>query len=498
MPRYKIDIQEGPFQGRSFMFEGEKPPTDNDIASHLSTMQQPSQEAQQIGTGVRGASGRRQVFMPHTGGAPIDVPDPSTTGVGRAIDKVASFGLPIAGGIIGARFGGIGGGIAGSAAGTAASQGMGFEPVDPAQIALSGAANAIPLIGRIPGVKQVGGKIADFIPGVKDVKLHDVAEKALPFVDKAIKLTPAAPLWAQVKRLGATTLPAMPTTVTAVKEAQREVGMLAQGIPGVKDLSKMVNSLAFKFNKPTTFEAVDANIKALGKAIGKMEREGGVELGRAKKLLSSMYDDLQSAPLNVPGSQLAQANAARQAAVDASKREFAKEEITTAVHKAVTPVSGQGDLLKINPADVLKKLRGMTDPVSPTYDKNLVTSLAAELPEIEKFFLQANKIMGKRGEPGSLVIQNIAAGAAVGTASAVLGAGPAMSAMAAAAGAQTPKLLAEVLASPVGRKIILEGLHPDIKFISPQLVNTAWQAIRAITPDDLQSTQQPAEEVVQP
>lgn len=442
--------------------------------------------AQSTGAGVKAQTAPSvgsPVRLPIAGGIEY-TPTPEDIGRGRAIGSVA---MPLVGGAVGTALGGPGGGVAGAMAGTAGSQALGLEEPSIGNILLSGAGQGAPAAaGKLLTSKPVAGlaaKVAEYIPGISRLKLDKAATNVLGELDNLVSAGDSKRLWQGFKATGGVAIRDTPATKAAITDLMEEYTRLAPGLPGSSQLRTMINGLSHKFasGKPLDLFDLDANIKAMGKVVGKFEREQGIQLGAAKKFLAAMYDDLEKAPLTMTvGSGQAQAaTALRAAAVKATKKAASKEELLETVTGAIKSVSGEGDILTIHPEAVLNRLRNLVTPASKSYDKNFATSLASDLPQITSIFNKLNKLSQGGGMPGSLVVQGMftGGGAVVGSALGPVGAGAG-----AILGSQIPTAVENIILSPAGRAVLDRGLSSVIssgnKAALSNLFQLAFQTAR--------------------
>ena len=491
MPKYQVDINEGPFKGRKFQFEGDAPPTDVDVQQHLSAMETSQGVKAQIAP-----AGPSPVRLPIAGGIEY-TPTSEDIQRGRGIGSVA---MPLVGGAIGTGLGGLAGGIAGAMAGTVSSQALGLEEPSAAGVLLSGVGQGAPaVLGKVLGSKTAA-TVAGWLPGVSRLKLDKAARTIVDDVDKLVQVGDSKKLWEGFKKVGGIAIKDTPATKGAIGEITEEMKRLSPGLPGAPELQRMVNGLVKKFNsgKPLDLLDLDANIKALGSLVGKFEREGGIQLGAAKKFLSSMHQDLENAALTMTvGSGQAQAAAMlRKAASNATKKAMSKEELLGTIQGSIKSVDESiGDLITVRPKMVLDRLRSLMMPASKSYDPNFVKSLSNELPQVISIFNKLNALTQGGGKPGSLVIQSkfAAAGGMVGAAIADWpGAG-----VGTIVGTQIPNYIENIILSPAGRAILDRGLDSVIssgnKAALANLFQLAFQAARrsVSAPEPEEETQTP-------
>lgn len=398
------------------------------------------------------------------------------SGLPGPVKLAGATALPVLGGIAGSFLSPVLGTAAGSAAGTALSQQLGLEEKSLLGVGASGL-----LAGAGKPLSYLAGKIPKILPAMSAVRLDEAARQAPDFV-RQFTGQQAGALWDSFRSLGNFQLNGLPATQAALNKIGPEVASIIKGVPGVARIRALIKGVdqGMRTGKLMDVKALDNNIKTIGKAIGKMEREGGAELGAFKHVLAGMYDDLGRAPtLSVSGATANQveAIALRKAAVEASRREFALEELTETVASNIKIVSSQGDLLNIHAGSILNRIKALTNPASKSYDKNFVLGLKKELPEIEKWFTEVNKIPSIKGSGGTLVLQGLFAGAG-----SALGGVPG-AAMGAVIGAQIPEHVIASLLSPAGRKIMLESLKAGEKLgrsvITPQVLNLTSQLGRS-------------------
>lgn len=417
--------------------------------------------------------------------APAPTPEtPSTSGPLSGLPGWAKFagsvGLSGVGGALGAAGGtavapGVGTAVGlglGSAGGTALSQQLGLEEKSTAGIVTSGALGAL-----APGAGKLLGQLPKLLPGAAVARVNQLALEAPGFIAKFAG-EQAGALWGLLRgSIKGLSFESIPVTKTAIKELGEETALAVRGVPGVAKIRSLLSGLddAVSKGKLNDLPALDANIKLIGKAIGKMEREGGSELGAFKKVLASLYDDLEHAPLL--SGNTAEVVALRKAAVQASKKEFALDELKETVFSGTRVLAGSTDAMTIDAAKILNRIESLVNPSSKSYDKNFVTGLGKELPEIKKWFTVVNSIARQAGKGGTLILQGMFAGAGAalaGTPGAVAGA---------MVGAQVPDMLFSSLVSPAGRKILLQAVQAGEKLgrstITPQVLNLTSQLGRS-------------------
>ena len=413
---------------------------------------------------------------------------------GRDIGAVA---MPIVGGSIGGILGGVPGAIGGAMAGTGLSQASGLEEPSVGGVLASGAGQAIPALGgKILSSQAVTSrlsKVAELIPGVSRLKLDKAAGTILDDVDNLIKSGNTKTLWDGFKSsAGGLAVKDVPETRAAIMELKDQIIPLAKGIPGSSQLKSLIMGMEKKFatGKPIDLLDLDSHVKAMGAAIGELERKGGVTLGGAKKFLSALYKDMESAPLTMTvGSGQAQAAMLlRKAAVKATKVATSKEDLMSTVASSVKTISGEGDLTTFRPEVVINRIRALVTPAGKSYDANFAEALKDELPQVINLFTKLNKLSQSGGKAGSLVIQGLlAAGGGYvgeqvgGTTGRVIGT---------IAGVTAPSRIANIVASPVGRAVLDRGLDSVIssgnKAALSNVFQLAYQMARrsATAPDE--------------
>jgi hypothetical protein len=427
------------------------------------------------------------VRIPGAGGGIEYTPTREDIQRGQGIGSIA---MPLVGGAAGLALSGGNplGGVAGAMAGTAGSMALGLEEPSVSGVLLSGAGQGAPAaIGKLAAsgpVAAIASKVANYLPGVSRLKLDKAAQTILGDVDKIVHAGNSTALWQGFKKTGGVAIADTPATKAAITELNEEMIRLAPGLPGASQLKTMISGLTKKFasGKPLDLLDLDANIKAMGKVVGKFEREQGIQLGAAKKFLAAMYDDLEKAPLTmtVGSGQAEAANMLRAAAVKATKKAASKEELLETVAGSIKTVAGEGDILTIRPEIVLNRLRNLITPASKSYDPRFAQSLADELPQITSIFTKLNKLSQGGGMPGSLVVQGMftGGGASVGAA---IGGIPG-SAIGAITGSQIPTMVENIVLSPAGRAVLDRGLDAVItsgnKAALSNLFQLAFQTAR--------------------
>lgn len=496
MKKFKVDISEGPHKGRSFIFEGETPPTDADVQSHLSNIDKAG--------GPDRVSGLQGELAQMRSMGPSPIPYALSklgTDVKTAGKKVGAFTLPVAGGLIGGGIGGLAGGVGapvgamvGSGLGTAASQALGFEEPSMTQIGISTAAGGIPLLKYVPGMKQAGKFLTKYVPGWAAAKLHNLATAAPEKINQMVATTPSKPLWQAFNQVSGTRLADTPALRALIQTEGPTLETLARTLPGVsksKSILKGLTESLMSNKNPLTFELLDDHIKGVGRVIRQMEKTDDAALPLYKQIYSALMEDLEKAPLR--GTMTKQAASMRAAAVEATKREVMKGKVETSLAEAISPVAGEGDLVTINTKQFLEYLSDVANPAAKRFDKHLVQTLQKELPELTKWAQEINRLPQGSGKVGSLVVQGAfgATGAGIGSAMA----GPVGGFVGGMTGVGIPTMLAEIITSPVGREIIKNGLTTNQGFVTAQSLNAAWQAVRAATTQEPGSNEEMQQEV---
>jgi len=428
------------------------------------------------------------------GGGAEYIPTREDISRGREIGRVA---MPIVGGSVGGAIAGPPGAVAGAMAGTGLSQAIGLEEPSISGVLASGAGQAIPAVGAkiltSPAVTSRLSKVAELIPGVSRMKLDKAAGTILDDVDSLIKSGNTRALWNGFKTsAGGLAVKDVPETRAAIMELKDQIMPLAKGIPGSSQLKSLIVGMEKKFTtgKPIDLLDLDSHVKAMGAAIGELERKGGVTLGGAKRFLKALYSDMENAPLTMTvGAGQAQASILlRQAAVKATKVAASKEDLMSTVASSVKTISGEGNLTTFRPDVVLNRIRALITPASKSYNANFAESLKDELPQIINLFTKLNKLAQGGGKAGSLVIQGLL-GAGGGYVGEQIG-GTTGRVIGTIAGVTAPTRIANIVASPAGRAVLERGLDAIIpsgnKAALNQVFQLAYQMARrsATAPDE--------------
>lgn len=239
------------------------------------------------------------------------------------------------------------------------------------------------------------------------------------------------------------------------------------------------------FPKPagTSFDRYLSIRSEVGQAVRALEQQAGVKLGSAKTLFGSMAEDLRQVAAGSTGVKKRVALLS-QKFLERSKLEFAVEDLEEIMSGAIKSLKGEGADVVVNAKGVLDKLRSLTDPKSANFDKNFTDALKNELPEIRKFFEEANRLghLTPAG-PGSLVIRQrfamLGAGIGGGIGGTMFGAGGAAlgAGSGAAMGARMPEYMVAALLKQPERKMLLFAMREGRGTINPQTWATVTQML---------------------
>lgn len=270
------------------------------------------------------------------------------------------------------------------------------------------------LAGLVPpavtaGVRGLQTASRFFPPSQAARTLNEIAPKeAARVIQKYEPVGPSGPLFEVAKQAG-DTIP-MTSTVQAIADLKSELSHLSSGAREQKrqadryltGLEKKIADSGGALNPAD----MQAELRALGEIIGNMQKPGAssVGLGEAKRLFSTMADDLDNA-----------ANAGAQtlkAARDTFRREKAVEDIQQSISDATRITRGQGGDAQFNASRVIADLKK---------DRFFTKSFNAdEQEEIFGLFKKLNKIpalpppSGVQFGSGRLMQAGIRAGAGAG------------------------------------------------------------------------------------
>jgi len=226
-------------------------------------------------------------------------------------------------------------------------------------------------------------------------------------------------------------------------------------------------------NPPLDIDDLRTNIQSLGRQIGRLEGQGGLQEGARKRLFKAFWDDLEAIP---GGTRAGKAVATFRAAREASKREFAVDTYTQIIEGAFSPIKGQGDRMFFNAAEALKKIRALINPKHAQYDKNFADALGGSVNFKKSLELleEANKFPSSGFGPAGLIIAGKFA-AIGGFVARMLGLPPEIGAIMAV---QLPERLTEFLLSPGGRKTLTRVMRMGKGIINDRAINVGAQAAR--------------------
>lgn len=245
-----------------------------------------------------------------------------------------------------------------------------------------------------------------------------------------------------------------------LKREAQDFRSLPEGRQIIRSINQVQADLFERGN--ITTETLGRVRQLIGASVGRLESQAGVRLGASKKLFSALSDDLDdlghgTGPASRPATL-------RMAAGQRAKLEFAVRDFEDIISGAIKAVKGEGNAVAINAKQVLDKLDQLANPKSAGYDKNFVTALKGELPNIRKFFEEVNKIPqpGSPAGPGSIVVRGAGArlgrgifaglGAMFGFKTGGLVGGTAGALL----GAHLPEMVTAALLTPAGRNAMMK------------------------------------------
>lgn len=242
------------------------------------------------------------------------------------------------------------------------------------------------------------------------------------------------------------------------------------------------------------WDVIQIQIGAVGRAIGRLTRQGGPKLGAAKKFFGSVFDDLERLARTggLPKGQLDLFNQARLSA----RRDFAVDAVQGWIRKSTSPVKAKG----AQPAggyaiDFEKVLRHLdaatTDIPRSTFEKNFQKALKFELPQIREWVKEMAELGPSKGVPSaSLVIRGrqarlgAAITGAIGSWVPFAGKGQPLAPLAAGAGAilgaMAPELMAKILLTPHGRTVLKFMMRRGRRVFDPKTIHLIAQTLRGL------------------
>ncbi|KKL26939.1 hypothetical protein LCGC14_2390240, partial [marine sediment metagenome] len=343
---------------------------------------------------------------------------------------------------------------------------------------------------RIPGVREAAGILR--LEAIRDKSIvlgAEILKKA-----KGIIAKPARVLFRAIRRqqvqIGADDLPRTLQALDAIEKELTPFAAQEQAAPLLGLITGMKTEMA---KGDITFEMISRFRTLIGRQIGKFEAAGGFRLDGAKRLFKGLIRDIDDLPIRLQGKvrggraltgdELTRAQKLFSAAPERAKLEFAVNDLNELIAKHTKINPGQTEAT-INVTRILDTLKALTNPNSSQFDKNFSSAFKNEIPDMIKFFANANKELGARARGGELVVRGAAArasrallgaatGGLIGGAGAALGGG--------IIGAQAPELITAALLSQRGRLLMTQLIRAGKGELNDRALATIGQFLARST-----------------
>lgn len=408
------------------------------------------------------------------------------TGVAETIATTAApMVLPTAGSMVGGAFGGVPGAMLGGAAGEGINQLTGLT--QPSPEAVAGAALGSPIGQGFNRVLGAGERaLARVLPGGA-AATHEISAANLAKLSEQFRNTPkASDLYAIVDKIEGVTMPVTNLRATTSKLLSTE-DLAARGfkLDKVGTVAGSLGEIAERGEIP--FRQWRENLKRAGDWVRDTRDAGGTEHGAAKATFKALMDDADAAL--AAGNEAMPAVQALKAATAAAKREFAADEVSGLFNlkdpnAAVTEVlSGNDVVIKVNGAQVLKKLR-TSEELQRSLPKGEYEQLLADARQFVKGLPALPPATGAN-VGSSRKIAQILGSTGVGSGLGLIFGGPIGAAAGSSIGMTTaavmPAILGKLLTNEAGRKYLFSVLSSTGGVIDRQ---TAFLLATAATSSD--------------
>jgi len=352
--------------------------------------------------------------------------------------------------------------------GEALNQLFGITPESRSQLALSALAPP-----AASGIVRVGKGIAKRLPGAGAALQEEAIEQTFKAAEDVIP--PGSPtsqaLFQRLEGLN----PSIP--IKNLKESLKKLtGKAKASVPslqpkGFVSTAEELDSLLTDADK-MSFQEFNANLKRIGKRIGKLEREGGEELGDFKQLFKAMQKDLDSA------SRFGGEGALTRALLKDANKTFSKErfqaELKSLISSNISPPRPVDGLVDINTRAIIKQLeRGKPFDITR---KVLKAEIKDVIKTVKALRVSTPPLPKQRGaNVGSALVASRFG--AVGGGTFALTGDAQMAGLASAVALIVPEVIERGLTTNIGRKFLRFVVKDGVP-VTAQTLAAAMQAIR--------------------